>query len=102
MPTNVWFVATGSAQAGPIVVLNGAFRGNGRAEVASNGWSTGMLYDNCSAPDGLIEIRNRGAMGSGHGWGARVGRDLELRGEILCRAKNPPGGRELGDWQPRP
>lgn len=64
---NVWFVATGGAQAGPIVVLNCTFNGSGRAE-SHQRWSTGMLYDNCRAPDGGIELRNRGSMGSGHGW----------------------------------
>ena len=27
-----------------------------------------MLYDNVKAPNGGIELRNRGSMGSGHGW----------------------------------
>lgn len=31
-------------------------------------WSTGTLWDNIVAPDGEINIRNRGNMGSGHGW----------------------------------
>lgn len=64
---NVWFVATGGGQAGPIVLLNCAFNGNSRAE-SHQRWSTGMLYDNCRLPDGAIELRNRGSMGSGHGW----------------------------------
>ncbi|MDO8540059.1 MAG: hypothetical protein Q7S40_06410 [Opitutaceae bacterium] len=64
---NVWFVATGAGVSGPMVALNCDFRGNGRAE-SHQRWSTGMLYDNCRAPDGGIELRNRGAMGSGHGW----------------------------------
>ena len=32
-------------------------------------WTTGMLLDNCSLPDGGIDFKNRGSMGSGHGWG---------------------------------
>jgi hypothetical protein len=32
-------------------------------------WSTGMLFDNCILPDGGIDFKNRGSMGSGHGWG---------------------------------
>jgi hypothetical protein len=64
---NVWFSATGSGGAGPIVLLNCTFHGNGRAE-SHQRWSTGILYDNCRAPEGGIELRNRGSMGSGHGW----------------------------------
>jgi hypothetical protein len=64
---NVWFIATGAGVSGPVVILNCSFHGNGRAE-SHQRWSTGMLYDNCRAPDGGIELRNRGSMGSGHGW----------------------------------
>jgi hypothetical protein len=64
---NVWFVATGAGVSGPVVVLNCAFEGQGRAE-SHQRWSTGMLYDNCVARDGGLEFRNRGSMGSGHGW----------------------------------
>ena len=31
-------------------------------------WSTGTLYDNLVLPDGQLNIRDRGSMGSGHGW----------------------------------
>jgi hypothetical protein len=64
---NVWFVASGAGVPGPVVILNCDFHGNGRAE-SHQRWSTGILYDNCRAPDGGIELRNRGSMGSGHGW----------------------------------
>ncbi|HDS84453.1 MAG TPA: hypothetical protein ENN97_04575 [Phycisphaerales bacterium] len=64
---NVWFVATGGRLSGPIVVLNGEFRGDSRAE-SHQRWATGMLFDNVRAPQGAIEFRNRGSMGSGHGW----------------------------------
>jgi hypothetical protein len=64
---NVWYAATGSSQAGPIVMLNCKFSGDGRAE-SHQRWSTGMLYDNCQVPGGGIDFRNRGSMGSGHGW----------------------------------
>ncbi len=65
---NVWFAATGGGHSGPIVFLNCAFSGNGHIEGHMR-WSTGMLLDNCSLPDGGIDFKNRGAMGSGHGWG---------------------------------
>jgi hypothetical protein len=64
---NVWFVATGAGNSGPIVLLNCTFHGDSRAE-SHQRWSTGMLYDNCRVPEGGIELRNRGSMGSGHGW----------------------------------
>jgi hypothetical protein len=64
---NVWFAASGAGISGPIVLLNCTFTGAGRAE-SHQRWSTGMLYDNCRAPQGGLDFRNRGSMGSGHGW----------------------------------
>jgi len=64
---NVWYIATGAAYSGPIVVLNADFRGDGRAE-SHQRWTTGMLYDNVRVTNGGIDFRNRGSMGSGHGW----------------------------------
>ena len=65
---NIWHVATGGRQAGPIVLLNCTFRGNGHIE-GHQRWTTGMLLDNCHVPEGGIDFKNRGSMGSGHGWG---------------------------------
>ena len=65
---NVWFAATGGGHSGPIVFLNCTFSGNGHIEGHMR-WTTGMLLDNCVMPDGGIDFKNRGAMGSGHGWG---------------------------------
>jgi hypothetical protein len=86
---NVWYSATGSGQAGPIVLLNCTFHGDGRAE-AHMRWSTGMLYDNCKAPDGGLDFRNRGTMGSGHGWsvGWGVAWNCTAKDYIV---QNPPG-----------
>ncbi len=86
---NIWFVATGARHAGPVVVLNSTFLGNARAE-SHQRWSTGILYDNCRAPDGGIELRNRGSMGSGHGWsmGWGVVWNSEAKDYIV---QNPPG-----------
>jgi hypothetical protein len=86
---NVWFAATGGGHSGPIVFLNCAFSGNGHIEGHMR-WTTGMLLDNCTLPDGGIDFKNRGAMGSGHGWGA--GWDVAWN----CAAKTyviqqPPG-----------
>jgi hypothetical protein len=85
----VWFIATGGGVSGPVVVLNCTFLGNGRSE-AHQRWSTGMLYDNCRAPGGGFESRNRGSMGSGHGWamGWGVMWNCEAK-EFLVQ--NPPG-----------
>jgi len=65
---NIWHVATGAGVVGPIVLLNCTFRGNGHIE-GHQRWTTGMLLDNCEIPEGGIDFKNRGAMGSGHGWG---------------------------------
>lgn len=65
---NVWFAATGSGHSGPIVFLNCNFSGDGHIEGHMR-WTTGMLLDNCSLPGGGIDFKNRGEMGSGHGWG---------------------------------
>jgi hypothetical protein len=86
---NVWYVATGGGQAGPIVLLNCTFSGNGRAE-SHQRWSTGILYDNCQVNGGGIELRNRGSMGSGHGWsiGWGVVWNCSAKDYIV---QNPPG-----------
>jgi hypothetical protein len=86
---NIWFVAVGAGQTGPIVFLNCTFKGNGRIE-GHQRWSTGMLFDNCILPDGGIDFKNRGSMGSGHGWGTAWSVAWN------CKAKNyvnqlPPG-----------
>lgn len=86
---NVWFVATGARVSGPIVLLNCDFTGQGRAE-SHQRWSTAMLYDNCKAPEGGFEFRNRGSMGSGHGWsmGWGVAWNCEAKDYVI---QNPPG-----------
>lgn len=63
----VWYVATHSRSEGPVVVLHCRFIGDGMIE-GHQRWSTGLLVDNCAVPDGSINLRNRGEMGSGHGW----------------------------------
>jgi len=86
---NVWYAATGAGQAGPIVLLNCTFYGNGRVE-SHQRWSTGMLYDNCRVPNGGMDFRNRGSMGSGHGWsmGWGVAWNSEAKEFVI---QNPPG-----------
>ena len=65
---NVWFVWTGSSQAGPIVLLNCTFQGDGRVESHHALVHRHALRQLPRSPDGGIDFRNRGAMGSGHGW----------------------------------
>lgn len=86
---NIWFIATGARNAGPIVVLNADFRGDGRAE-SHQRWSTGMLYDNVRVPEGAIEFRNRGSMGSGHGWSMGWGVSWNSLAESYI-VQHPPG-----------
>jgi hypothetical protein len=63
----VTYFATEPRQQGPVVILNSVFHGDGNLEPHQR-WSTGLLVDNCSVPDGGIHLINRGIMGSGHGW----------------------------------
>jgi len=86
---NVWYAAIGAGISGPIVLLNCDFHGDGHVE-AHQRWSTGILYDNCHVPNGGIELRNRGSMGSGHGWGAAwgVAWNCEAKEYVI---QNPPG-----------
>jgi hypothetical protein len=86
---NVWYVAMGGGVSGPVVLLNCEFQGDGHIE-AHQRWSTGMLYDNCKTPKGGLEFRNRGSMGSGHGWGMGwgVAWNCEAKEYVI---QNPPG-----------
>ena len=86
---DIWFVATGGGQAGPMVILNCTFTGKGSAE-SHQRWSTGLLYDNCRAPEGGIEMRNRGEMGSGHGWTLGWGVIWNCQAKDFI-VQNPPG-----------
>jgi hypothetical protein len=86
---NIWFIGMGSGVSGPVVMLNCTFNGEGRAE-AHQRWSTAVLYDNCKAPNGGMDFRNRGSMGSGHGWtmGWGVAWNCEAKDYMI---QNPPG-----------
>ncbi len=65
---NTYWVWTSSFITGPNVVLNSVFRGHGSRIQPHQRWSTGLLIDNCTCPDGNIDFANRGVAGSGHGW----------------------------------
>ena len=63
----VTYVGTQSRSEGPVVVLHCRFTGGGHIE-GHQRWSTGLLVDGCDVAGGNINLRNRGIMGSGHGW----------------------------------
>ena len=102
---NVWYAAIGGRVGGPIVLLNCTFRGNGRIE-SHQRWSTGVLYDSCRVPEGGIDFRNRGSMGSGHGWtmGWGVAWNCVAKDYVI---QNPPGAANwmvgcVGESKPMP
>jgi hypothetical protein len=86
---NFWYIATQSRSEGPVVVLHCQFSGNGMIE-GHQRWSTGLLVDSCVMPKGQINLRNRGELGSGHGWaiGWSVLWNDKARQFVV---QNPPG-----------
>lgn len=86
---NVWFAWTGSGVPGPLVLLHCTFQGSSRVE-SHHRWATGMLYDSCQAPKGSFEFRNRGSMGSGHGWSMGWGVAWNCFAQEYL-IQNPPG-----------
>lgn len=64
---HLFYFITLSGAAGPNVVLNCDFHGDGSIAPHER-WATGLLVDNCRVNDGGINLMNRGEMGSGHGW----------------------------------
>ncbi len=84
-----FFFATQSAQQGPVVVLHCHFTGNGAIQPHQR-WSTGLLIDGCTVPEGSIDLMNRGMMGSGHGWA--IGWSVIWNSTAKSFAvNNPPG-----------
>ena len=64
----VAYVATQSHSEGPVVVLHCRFSGNNGQIEGHQRWSTGLLVDSSVVQGGDMYLRNRGIMGSGHGW----------------------------------
>ena len=89
---HLFYVATGAEVTGPNVILNCIFQGDGHLQPHQR-WATGLLADGCRVPEGGIDYKNRGQMGTGHGWTIISG-CLELRRPELRHAK-APGGDEL-------
>jgi hypothetical protein len=93
----VWYVATQSRSEGPVVVLHCRFSGDGMIE-GHQRWSTGLLVDGCEVPGGNINLRNRGIMGTGHGW--TTGWSVLWNDEAnVFLVQNPPGAMNwaIGD-----
>lgn len=101
---NESYVITGPRNQGPNVVLDSLFMGNGFIEPHQR-WSTGFLVDSTKVPQGSIQFKNRGEMGSGHGWTMGWGVVWNsVAGTFIIQ--NPPGsanwsignkGPELGE-----
>jgi hypothetical protein len=86
---DLFYVVTGARNQGPNVVLDSAFEGNGRVQPHQR-WATGFLVDNTRVPHGGIDFKNRGEMGSGHGW--TIGWGVVWNSEASSLViQNPPG-----------
>ena len=83
------YVITGARNQGPNVVLDSVFHGNGHIQPHQR-WSTGFLVDSTSVPEGGIDLRNRGEMGTGHGWTMGWGVVWNSSAASLV-IQNPPG-----------
>lgn len=94
---NIWFVAVGGRVSGPNVILNCKFISSARNPSRAEGhqrWSTAFLFDSCEAPNGRIDILNRGMSGSGHGWALAWCVVWNCKSDILIQ--EPPGTRNWG------
>ncbi len=91
---NMYFVWTGSLESGPNVLLNCTFRGRGSRIQPHMRWSTALLVDNCTVPDGGIDFPNRGVAGSGHGWAMGWGVVWNSVADFYT-VQNPPG---VANW----
>ena len=80
---NMYFVWTGSLSPARNVLLNCMFRGHGSRIQPHMRWSTGMLVDNCTVPDGGIDFMNRGVDGLGPRLDDGLGRRVELHRQDL-------------------
>lgn len=81
--------AQGSLSPGPNVFLDCASEKSHADTGPHHRWSAGALYDNVRVPDGAINIRNRGNLGTGHGWaGANMVIWNSEAGVITC--EKPP------------
>jgi hypothetical protein len=85
----VTYVGIQSRSEGPDVVLHCRFQGGGRVE-GHQRWSTALLVDGCEVPDGNLDLRNRGVMGTGHGWTLGWSVLWNNKADTIT-VQNPPG-----------
>jgi hypothetical protein len=84
-----FYVDTSFSNSNLNVVLNSTFEGKGAIQPHQR-WSTTMLVDSCSLPDGGIDYINRGTAGSGHGWAMAWGVAWNSQARLLD-IQQPPG-----------
>ena len=88
-----FYVATLNQAAMLNVVLNCTFEGQGSIQPHMH-WSTGLLIDSCTIPDGRIDLINRHSSGSGHGWA--IGWGIVWNGAVKhLQIQMPPGALNL-------
>ena len=88
-----FYVATLNPAAMLNVVLNCTFEGQGSIQPHMH-WSTGLLIDSCTIPDGRIDLINRHSSGSGHGWA--IGWGIVWNGAVKhLQIQMPPGALNL-------
>jgi hypothetical protein len=88
-----FYVATLNQTAMLNVVLNCTFEGEGSVQPHMH-WSTGLLIDSCTIPDGRIDLINRHSSGSGHGWAIGWGIAWNCTTKYL-QIQTPPGALNL-------
>jgi hypothetical protein len=62
---------TGATVCGPSVFLDRTAEQEHADAGPHHRWAVGILYDNVRT-DGALNVRDRGNLGSGHGWPARI------------------------------
>lgn len=88
-----FYVATLNQAAMLNVVLNCTFEGTGSIQPHMH-WSTGLLIDSCSIPDGRVDLIDRRSSGSGHGWA--IGWGIVWNGNVKhLQIQMPPGALNL-------
>jgi len=88
-----FYVATLNSAAMLNVVLHCTFEGEGSIQPHMH-WSTGLLVDSCTIPDGRIDLINRHSSGSGHGWAIGWGIAWNCTAKYL-QVQTPPGALNL-------
>lgn len=84
-------VATDSTTPGPNAVVRHVARGSRQSLYPHHRWAHGFLADHTIAP---VDLVNRGAAGTGHGWAINAGVAWNVRGPT--RIQSPPLGVNWG------